>query len=129
MNGRRGLHACDPEQCPRESLGFFCSWRYGFALLLPPLARLVSKMPTVGQVGVSRGDKLNVDFVNSGRKTLLKVTKLNHAVAPGESCQVFSGQRPTSHQKIEGEESSRKRQSMNGTLATDMRVDPCPVDV
>jgi hypothetical protein len=37
----------------------------------------------VGQVSESRGDKLDIDFVNGGRKTLLKSTELNQAVAPG----------------------------------------------
>lgn len=37
----------------------------------------------VGQVSESRGDKLDIDFVNGGRKTLLKSTELNPAVAPG----------------------------------------------
>jgi len=37
----------------------------------------------VGQVSESRGDKLDIDFVNGGRKTLLKSTELNRAVAPG----------------------------------------------
>ena len=36
----------------------------------------------VGQVSVSRGDKLDIDFVNGGRKTLLKSTALNRAAAP-----------------------------------------------
>jgi hypothetical protein len=36
----------------------------------------------IGQVSVSRGDKLDIDFVNGGRKTLLKSTVLNRAVAP-----------------------------------------------
>jgi len=36
----------------------------------------------VGQVSVSRGDKLDIDFVNGGRKTLLKSTELNRAAAP-----------------------------------------------
>ena len=36
----------------------------------------------VGQVSVSRGDKLDIDFVNGGRKPLLKSTELNRAVAP-----------------------------------------------
>jgi hypothetical protein len=30
---------------------------------------------------VSRGDKLDIDFVNGGRKTLLKLTALNRAAA------------------------------------------------
>ena len=38
----------------------------------------------VGQVSESRGDKLDIDFVNGGRKTLLKSTELNRAVAPSE---------------------------------------------
>jgi hypothetical protein len=38
----------------------------------------------IGQVSESRGDKLDIDFVNGGRKTLLKSTELNRAVAPGE---------------------------------------------
>jgi hypothetical protein len=38
----------------------------------------------VGQVSESRGDKLDIDFVIGGRKTLLKSTELNRAVAPGE---------------------------------------------
>jgi hypothetical protein len=38
----------------------------------------------VGQIAESRGDKLDIDFVNGGRKTLLKSTELNRAVAPGE---------------------------------------------
>ena len=37
----------------------------------------------VGQVSESRGDKLDIDFVNGGRKTLLKSTELNPADAPG----------------------------------------------
>jgi len=37
----------------------------------------------VGQVSESRGDKLDIDFVNGGRKTLLKSTGLNRADAPG----------------------------------------------
>jgi hypothetical protein len=36
----------------------------------------------VGQVSESRGDKLDIDFVNGGRKTLLKSTELNRADAP-----------------------------------------------
>ncbi len=36
----------------------------------------------VGQVNLSRGDKLDIDFVNGGRKTLLKSTELNRAAAP-----------------------------------------------
>ena len=36
----------------------------------------------IGQVSVSRGDKLDIDFVNGGRKTLLKSTALNRAAAP-----------------------------------------------
>jgi|SRR5450631_29841 hypothetical protein len=36
----------------------------------------------VGQVSESRGDKLDIDFVNGGRRTLLKSTELNRAVAP-----------------------------------------------
>jgi hypothetical protein len=36
----------------------------------------------VGQVSESRGDKLDIDFVNGGRKTLMKSTELNRAVAP-----------------------------------------------
>ena len=36
----------------------------------------------VGQVSVSGGDKLDIDFVNGGRKTLLKSTELNRAAAP-----------------------------------------------
>jgi len=39
----------------------------------------------VGQVNESRGDKLDIDFVNSGRRTLLKSTELNRAAAPGAS--------------------------------------------
>jgi len=38
----------------------------------------------VGQVSEVRGDKLDIDFVNGGRKTLLKSTELNRAVAPSE---------------------------------------------
>jgi hypothetical protein len=37
----------------------------------------------VGRVSESRGDKLDIDFVNGGRKTLLRSTELNRAVAPG----------------------------------------------
>ena len=37
----------------------------------------------LGQVSESRGDKLDIDFVNGGRKTLLRSTQLNRAVAPG----------------------------------------------
>jgi hypothetical protein len=36
----------------------------------------------VGRVNEVRGDKLDIDFVNSGRRTLLKSTELNRAVAP-----------------------------------------------
>ena len=36
----------------------------------------------VGQVSEARGDKLDIDFVNGGRRTLLKSTVLNRAVAP-----------------------------------------------
>ena len=41
----------------------------------------------VGQVSESRGDKLDIDFVNGGRKTLLKSAELNQAVAPGAGFQ------------------------------------------
>jgi hypothetical protein len=37
----------------------------------------------IGQVSESRGDKLDIDFVEGGRRTLLKSTELNRAVAPG----------------------------------------------
>jgi hypothetical protein len=37
----------------------------------------------VGQIVESRGDKLDIDFVNGGRKTLLKSTELSRATAPG----------------------------------------------
>jgi hypothetical protein len=36
----------------------------------------------LGQVRECRGDKLDIDFVEGGRKTLLKSTELNRAVAP-----------------------------------------------
>ena len=36
----------------------------------------------IGQVSESRGDKLDIDFVEGGRRTLLKSTELNRAVAP-----------------------------------------------
>ena len=36
----------------------------------------------VGQVSEARGDKLDIDFVNGGRRTLLKSAVLNRAVAP-----------------------------------------------
>jgi hypothetical protein len=36
----------------------------------------------IGQVSECRGDKLDIDFVDGGRKTLLKSTALNRAVAP-----------------------------------------------
>jgi hypothetical protein len=36
----------------------------------------------VGQVSESRGDKLDIDFVNGGRKTLLRSTELSRAAAP-----------------------------------------------
>lgn len=36
----------------------------------------------VGQVSEARGDKLDIDFVNGGRRTLLKSTQLNPAAAP-----------------------------------------------
>ena len=35
----------------------------------------------VGQVSEARGDKLDIDFVNGGRRTLLKSTELNRAAA------------------------------------------------
>ena len=41
----------------------------------------------VGQVSESRGDKLDIDFVNGGRKTLLKSTELNRADAPSAGLQ------------------------------------------
>jgi hypothetical protein len=37
----------------------------------------------VGQVSECRGDKLDIDFVNGGRKTLLKSTGMSRADAPG----------------------------------------------
>jgi hypothetical protein len=57
----------------------------------------------VGQVSESRGDKLDIDFVNGGRKTLLKSTELNQAVAPRRWFQVSSRQKQTSLRTIEGE--------------------------
>jgi hypothetical protein len=36
----------------------------------------------VGRVNEVRGDKLDIDFVTSGRRTLLKSTEMNRAVAP-----------------------------------------------
>ena len=36
----------------------------------------------LGQVSEARGDKLDIDFVDGGRRTLLKSTELNRAVAP-----------------------------------------------
>jgi hypothetical protein len=42
----------------------------------------------VGQVSESRGDKLDIDFVNGGRKTLLTSTELNRAIAPGGGSKV-----------------------------------------
>src|ERR1035438_10069293 len=37
----------------------------------------------VGQVSEARGDKLDIDFVNGGRKTLLKSTELIQAAPTG----------------------------------------------
>jgi hypothetical protein len=42
----------------------------------------------VGQVSESRGDKLDIDFVNGGRRTLLKSTELNRAVAPRDGSKI-----------------------------------------
>lgn len=36
----------------------------------------------IGKVSEARGDKLDIDFVNGGRRTLLKSTELNRTVAP-----------------------------------------------
>jgi hypothetical protein len=38
----------------------------------------------IGRVSEARGDKLDIDFVNGGRRTLLKSTELTRAVAPGD---------------------------------------------
>jgi hypothetical protein len=38
----------------------------------------------IGQVSEACGDKLDIDFLSGGRRTLLKSTELNRAVAPGE---------------------------------------------
>jgi hypothetical protein len=54
----------------------------------------------VGQVSESRGDKLDIDFVNGGRKTLLKSTELNRAVALGESFK-FPRSKGKPHRTIE----------------------------
>lgn len=59
----------------------------------------------VGQVNLSRGDKLDIDFVNGGRKTLLKSTELNRAVAPSGEVKL---PRKTSRRTI-GREKAPKR--------------------
>jgi hypothetical protein len=42
----------------------------------------------VGQVSELRGDKLDIDFVEGGRRTLLISTQLNRAVAPSEGSKI-----------------------------------------
>ena len=42
----------------------------------------------VGQISESRGDKLDIDFVNGDRRTLLKSTEMNRAVAPGDGSKI-----------------------------------------
>jgi hypothetical protein len=42
----------------------------------------------IGKVSECRGDKLDIDFVNGGRKTLLKSTALDRAVAPSADVKV-----------------------------------------
>jgi hypothetical protein len=56
----------------------------------------------VGQVSESRGDKLDIDFVNGGRRTLLKSTELNRAVAPSEGFKFprSKGKHPTGQLKV-----------------------------
>ena len=40
----------------------------------------------LGQVSESREDRLDIDFVNSGTKTILKSTELKPAVSPDPDC-------------------------------------------
>jgi hypothetical protein len=58
----------------------------------------------IGQVSLSRGDKLDIDFVNGGRKTLLKSTALNRAIAPSENFKFPREKRKprTSQLKVKG---------------------------
>jgi hypothetical protein len=41
-----------------------------------------------GEVSESQGDKLDINFVHRGRKTLLTSTELNRAIAPGEGSKI-----------------------------------------
>jgi hypothetical protein len=81
----------------------------------------------VGQVSESRGDKLDIDFVNGGRKTLLKSTELNQAVAPGTGFKFPRDKsKPRSGQlKVKGppKRSLNERQHV---LAPDKQVDLLP---
>lgn len=36
----------------------------------------------LGRVNENRGDRLDIDFINSGSKTILRTTELKHAVPP-----------------------------------------------
>ena len=60
----------------------------------------------VGQVSEARGDKLDIDFVNGGRKTLLKSTQLNRAAAPdaGFKFPRAKGKPRTGHLKVKAPE-------------------------
>jgi hypothetical protein len=65
----------------------------------------------IGQVSESRGDKLDIDFVDGGRRTLLRSTELNRAIAPSEGFRFPRSKSKTSRQSIEGEK--RQKRSLN----------------
>ena len=39
----------------------------------------------LGRVSENRGDRLDIDFIDSGSKTILRTTELKPAVSPGDS--------------------------------------------
>ena len=75
----------------------------------------------VGQVSESRGDKLDIDFVDGGRRTLLKSTEMNGAVAPSEGFKF-----PTDRDVTLNHKYHLPRSTDEGTVANS-EPDPYPV--
>jgi hypothetical protein len=60
----------------------------------------------LGRVSEDRGDRLDIDFINSGSKTILKTAELKPALSPSPDFQVPSRQEQISHSPIQSRASA-----------------------
>jgi hypothetical protein len=76
----------------------------------------------LGCVSESRGDRLDIDFVNSGAKTILTTTDLKRANPPSSDFKFTRVKRKSGSSPLKGERAARRPQLVAKASETTMVV-------